>query len=686
MILMSPRYANLLLIVFTIISLGLTYKYHWWSSGELFTFHWWGGPEQIGYWYPIALLIYCSLLRLLKISYLKLSFIILSILYVSVASFAPILTVGLLWCSAYVVGKLLIKALNIQSTNNIILVSSIGFSVIGLFTTILSHFPVNYPQIYLTVFLLTCTLLVNKLNINIIQIKSGADNFFMDLSEFDKNTNLFFGIILVSTLFHLFLLSLMPDMGHDSLSTHLTVPRFITENHYWKYDISEFIWSVQPMGGDMINVSAFMFGGQDGIRLLNISFLIGVGVLIFQHSLLHFKSINISAGFAIAFLSTPIIYYVMGSSFIEPSFLFFSACFTYLLFSKKIQWALVSILLGYAISIKFSAIFFIPVLAPLYYEDLKANNLSLSYTHLIKNLLLFLVFSSSGYVYAFITTGNPVFPLINEIFKSEFYTSAAFYNPTWANQDGLKLFWTFIFNSKKYGEFITNGTLGIFLAIFIPTLLVLRLSNIKKDIKLTLILFIFIIFLTIMFQRQVYLRYIFPAIPIAYFVSIALLSQERIKSSILITVLSIVIGVNFIKSTTAASAFRPAPMEFYASNQARQNFLANQLPLAPIGELLKVLPEFSNKKILLIGYAVDPIFYYFPSGTIAYTWHSLSVYDSINKNGGDISDAINKMGIEYIVCPSEINANDVNKFTEQCKSKTIPVIATNMVYVGKVIN
>jgi len=127
-------------------------------------------------------------------------------------------------------------------------------------------------------------------------------------------------------------------------------------------------------------------------------------------------------------------------------------------------------------------------------------------------------------------------------------------------------------------------------------------------------------------------------------------------------------------------------MEFYVSNQARQKFLANQLPLAPIGELLKVLPEFSNKKILLIGYAVDPIFYYFPSGTIAYTWHSLSVYDSINKNGGDISDAINKMGIEYIVCPSEINANDVNKFTEQCKSKTIPVIATNMVYVGKVIN
>jgi hypothetical protein len=680
------KFPDLILLLFTTIAFLSTYYYGWWSGKELFTFNWWSGSEQIGYWYPIILLIFCALIRLLKISYLKLALFILVMFYISVASFSPIITIGLLWFTAYLIGKYIIKICNIKSINNKIIISAAGFSVIGLFATIISHFPLSYPQSYLIVFLCINFFIYRELNIGVSQIKLSIENISLAFTNLDKNINLFFGIALVSVLFHLFLLSLMPDMGHDSLSTHLTVPRFIAENHYWKYDINEFIWSVQPMGGDMLNVPVYMFGGQDGIRLLNISFLIGVGVLIFQHSLDLLKSINISAGFALAFLSTPIIYYVMGSSFIEPSFLFFSACFIYLLFSKKIEWTLVSIVLGFAISIKFSAIFFIPLICIIYYIDIKDNNISFSYIRLIKILLILLSFCSISYIYAIITTGNPFFPLINEIFKSPFYTSTAFYNPTWANQDGFKLFWTFIFNSKKYGEFITNGTLGIFLAVFIPSVLIIRLYNIKKDLKLTLILFIFILFLAIMFQRQVYLRYIIPALPIVYFVAISSLNIDKINSSILITILSIVIGINFIKSTTAASAFRPAPLEFYLSNQARQNFLASQLPYAAIGELLKVLPDFKNKKILLIGYAVDPLFYYFPNGTVAHSWHSLSVYDSINKNKGDISDVIKSMGIEFIVCPSEINSNDTYKFAEQCRAKTIPVIVTSKVYVGKVPN
>jgi hypothetical protein len=189
-----------------------------------------------------------------------------------------------------------------------------------------------------------------------------------------------------------------------------------------------------------------------------------------------------------------------------------------------------------------------------------------------------------------------------------------------------------------------------------------------------------------MFYAQSYLRYIYPALSIIFFVSIFLLSKTKINQNILMAVLGVIISINFIKSSLASSAFRPMPLSFYMSNEGRLRYLARHFPFAPIGEMLRIFPEFSDKKILLVGYGVDPMYYHFPKSTAAYSWHSLRYFDSINQANGSLDAVIKKESIEFIVCPNIQHADDKFKFSEQCKKISYPLIVLDNVYVGKINN
>ena len=63
-------------------------------------------------------------------------------------------------------------------------------------------------------------------------------------------------------------------------------------------------------------------------------------------------------------------------------------------------------------------------------------------------VLIFTVFSTIPYIYSYIATGSPVFPLMNEIFKSNLWSKSAFYHPLYVNDLGIANIWKMIFNSQ----------------------------------------------------------------------------------------------------------------------------------------------------------------------------------------------------------------------------------------------
>lgn len=673
--------ADWLIISFAALSVALTFQFNWWSEGPFWQFDWWGGVKQIGYWYPLGLAFFCIILRVFNQNYLKIALIILGSSYVLVASIAPIFSLLVIYLTAFLLGRYMAEVLKLNVDNDPIIFSALGLSLMGLLITIASHFKINYSQIYLIAFIGVDIYLLKKYKFGIRNIK----HLLSENNAPDKKLYMFFGILLTGILLHLFFLALMVDMGHDSLSTHLTIPRRISEAHIWSYNVNEYIWSVAPMGADMLYVPAYMLGGEDGIRLLNISFLIGVACLIYKHCYQIFGSMKIASALAISYLSLPIIYYSLGQVFIEPCYAFFMAVVFYLLLRDRIEWMLVAILLGYAVSIKFTALIFCPLILLIYLYDFGLMRKE-TYKNIPKLMCIFLLFSAITFAYAYIVTGNPFFPLMNEVFKSELMFKNDFYNTYYLNRDGLSTVWLFIFNSKKYGEFYSSsGALGIFYSIFIPTSLILICSNLKNRIKPFLLLVAFIFYVAVVFHTQTYLRYIFSALPIIFFVTASALQGIKINKVLFVSILGLIGSVNFIKSSSASSAFRAAPIQFYLSNEGRQNYAVSNFPFASIGELLKKLPEFKNKKILLIGYGVDPIYYHYPKETEAYTWHSLNTFNTINEYGGNLNYAMKKLGVEVIVCPEKQHLDDEFKFSDQCKKYSNKIFSLNGVFVGRVI-
>ena len=89
---------------------------------------------------------------------------------------------------------------------------------------------------------------------------------------------------------------------------------------------------------------------------------------------------------------------------------------------------------------------------------------------------------------------------------------------------------------------------------------------------------------------------------------------------------------------------------------------------------------------MLIGAAYDPIYYYYPSGTVAYSWHSPRAFDLINQNPDNLSKVLKELNIEILVCPEAQVKDDRFNFSNQCKVLSERLFSLNGVYVGKVSN
>lgn len=65
------------------------------------------------------------------------------------------------------------------------------------------------------------------------------------------------------------LAALKPEVGAEALATHLTVPARMAAHHAWPFDVAEFVWAVKPLAGEWAFTLPYLFGGEQGARLLN---------------------------------------------------------------------------------------------------------------------------------------------------------------------------------------------------------------------------------------------------------------------------------------------------------------------------------------------------------------------------------------------------------------------------------
>jgi hypothetical protein len=235
----------------------------------------------------------------------------------------------------------------------------------------------------------------------------------------------------------------------------------------------------------------------------------------------------------------------------------------------------------------------------------------------------------------------------------------------------------------KFGEFSSNGTIGLIFSIIIPLSVLMTLANIKKwRYEIVLIAGLLIIIFCI-FYFQAYIRYIYPALTLFLLIFIILSSDINYKYlSVFLITISL---INVIK-IPYASTYIPFNYALYFDSSKASEYISINRPYAKVGSILRDFPEFKGKKVMLIGVAYDPIYYYYPSNTVANSWHSPRAFDLINQNPDNLSKVLKELNIEILVCPEVQVKDDRFNFSNQCKVLSERLFSLNGVYVGKVLN
>lgn len=263
------------------------------------------------------------------------------------------------------------------------------------------------------------------------------------------------------------LAALKPEVGRDALSTHIVVPARMASQHFWAFDVREFLWALKPMGAEWSFTPAWMLGGESAARLLNWA-LFGVTCWLLHDLLKRVATPRLAALLTAALASTPLALEATAS--LRPEVLLGAlllACVTFL------RWYLKSRTPAYLYAAAFLAAMAATctTTAPVYVVLLAAVALPLIAMAFVEvRSRVSIIATGIGvlaggvtYLRAWLATGNPLFPYASSTLGSDVVSVAKGFRG-----DGVKqaLEWTAWFDLTFRPELFPGGSVGLFGFLF----------------------------------------------------------------------------------------------------------------------------------------------------------------------------------------------------------------------------
>jgi hypothetical protein len=129
-------------------------------------------------------------------------------------------------------------------------------------------------------------------------------------------------------------------------------------------------------------------------------------------------------------------------------------------------------------------------------------------------VLTLLAAAFQSYGVAYMKTGNPVFPLYNEVFKSPHFASSNFSDSRWIHGFGFSSFFGVFWEQKRFFESMSNFVAG-FQYLLVPLGTVALAMNFKTHRRTLAVAFVLWLFAVAMLSQTQYWRYIFPVFALA---------------------------------------------------------------------------------------------------------------------------------------------------------------------------
>jgi hypothetical protein len=483
--------------------------------------------------------------------------------------------------SCICLGLLITRKLNFDAGPKQFVASGvIGSAIYALIFNALVTLPVHYQFVYMAVFALPIIALLfsRYLMVSIIPVVcSGISKVSSELQL--AGTKSFF--IFTVTLAYIAAYILFPNINSDENAVHLSIWSQFSHKAFFSIDPATQVWSVAPNTFTVIHGVLSLLSGGDAKGALNVSLLILLLITIFK--LLDYLDINCTEKLTLVtlFLTTPLVVFTLiglqTDLFLALLLSAASMMLIDLLQNYRLTTAVALIFVGsLALSAKLPAVTIAgPVLLLVVYASVRHKNYSAwSVSHYIKICGCLVVAAALAfwpYIRAYIITGNPVFPLYNAVFQSDFFDFINFKDLRWNTGVSLSSYYGLFFESKAHLESGNNFVGGFQYFLLAPlaaiVMLVLRIKNVSALLVLALCYF-----LPLFFSLQ-YLRYFFAAMPLLSVLVGALYLLGRkdgnyrkwLSASFYVTAF-----LNFIFMPGVCSLFFISPFAFFSSEKQEQ--------------------------------------------------------------------------------------------------------------------
>jgi len=435
-----------------------------------------------------------------------------------------------------------------------------------------------------------------------------------------------------------FLIALKPETSADGLSMHLALPMAVAHDHRWAFDFRQYTWALMPAGGDCVFTAAYLLGGETAARLTNFGLLVLITAMLYQATR---RSIA-----AALFVSTPLALLVTGSLFVENVWaaLILGAVLAVVRYSDNArpgELRTAGALFGAAIAVKVIAVIYLaPAAVFTAWSAFQRRQLA----PIASAAVLLAALAAPPYTYAWIKSGNPLFPFANTLFKSPYFSATEpFTDPRFSAPLNWRSGYDVTFQSERYFEGQAGAAGFQYFVLLIPAAILIRrrAEFIPFAIASTATVLLFAVLPN--------LRYMYPALILF---SIVLWGQPfQAAAGLLPGVVIAIIALNawFLPSSDwyqkDFAIFNKSQLHTFIESAAPERVL--------IGHLNRTAPR-------------EPVAF-FSSDAIAgleakaYTdsWHTNDYWTQLRsaRTAAEVAGILQRLGIRHIVAPVSLESS-----------------------------
>ena len=279
--------------------------------------------------------------------------------------------------------------------------------------------------------------------------------------------------------------------------------------------MSRYAWALMPLGADWTYAAAYQLGGEAAARFANLCFgalaCSVVYALVRRHARpeLALASVALVASTPLAFLETSTLYienlwaaYLLGALWVTLELRTATA-------PRPLLWIALAWLAAGAMQCKVIGVLWLgPLLVYALVTGKPREAWRAGGPRAWSALALAIVIGAWPYAKALISTGNPVFPFMNHVFRSPLYDIATgFTNPVYVTPLRPWSLYEVIVDSRRFIEG-TDGAAGLHWLLLLP-LIYVAFSR-RRPPGQWAVVGLGIVFFAAVYTQQAYLRYLLP--------------------------------------------------------------------------------------------------------------------------------------------------------------------------------